>query len=104
MNAGRFDELIELWNYTTETNSYGEPVKSWAKYKDVWAKIDYKTSSETINAEQLQHQQKIQIMVRYDSTISVFNQVRHNGSVYKIISIAEQQRRMYLQLNCEQST
>ena len=35
MNAGRFDELIELWNYTTETNSYGEPVKSWAKYKDV---------------------------------------------------------------------
>ena len=103
MNAGRFDELIELWNYTTETNSYGEPVKSWAKYKDVWAKIDYKVGRETVDANQLQHKQACNITVRFDSLISVYNEIKHNGNTFKVIAIQDLGRRAYMILNCEQS-
>lgn len=103
MNAGRFDEPIEIWNYTTETNSYGEPVKSYAKYLDAWAKIEYKVGREGIDANQLQHKQACNITIRYDPLISVYNEIRHNGSTFKIIAIQDLGRRAYMILNCEQS-
>lgn len=103
MNAGRFDELIELWNYTTELNSYGENVKSWSKYKDVWARIEYKVGRETVDANQLQHKQACNITVRFDPLISVYNEIKYEGKTFKIISIQELNRRQYLILNCEQS-
>jgi len=103
MNAGRFDELIELWNYTTETNSYGEPVKTWVKYTEVWARIEYKVGREGIDANQLQHKQACNITVRFDPLISVYNEIRHNGNTFKIISIQDLGRKAYMILNCEQS-
>jgi SPP1 family predicted phage head-tail adaptor len=103
MNAGRFDEPIEIWNYTTETNSYGEPVKSYAKYLDAWGKIEYKVGREGIDANQLQHKQACNITMRYDPLISVYNEIRHNGSTFKIIAIQDLGRRAYMILNCEQS-
>lgn len=103
MNAGRFDELIELWNYTTELNSYGENVKSWSKYKDVWARIEYKVGRESIDANQLQHKQTCNITVRFDPLISVYNEIKYDNKTFKIISIQELNRRQYLILNCEQS-
>ena len=103
MNAGRFDEPIEIWNYTTETNSYGEPVKSYAKYLDAWAKIEYKVGREGIDANQLQHKQACNITMRYDPLVSVYNEIRHNGSTFKIIAIQDLGRRAYMILNCEQS-
>lgn len=103
MNAGRFDELIELWNYTTETNSYGEPVKTWAKYTEAWARIEYKVGREGIDANQLQHKQACNITVRFDPLISVYNEIRHNGNTFKIVSIQDLGRKAYMILNCEQS-
>jgi SPP1 family predicted phage head-tail adaptor len=103
MNAGRFDEPIEIWNYTTEANSYGEPVKSYAKYLDAWAKIEYKVGREGIDANQLQHKQACNITMRYDPLVSVFNEIRLNGNTFKIIAIQELGRRAYMILNCEQS-
>ena len=103
MNAGRFDTLIELWNYTVETNLYGEPVKSWAKYKDVWARIEYKVGREQIDANQLQHKQSCNITVRFDPLISVFNEIRHDGNTFKVVSIQTLGRNEYLILNCDQS-
>lgn len=103
MNAGRFDELIELWNYTTELNAYGENVKSWSKYKDVWARIEYKVGRETVDANQLQHKQACNITVRFDPLISVYNEIKYEDKTFKIISMQELNRRQYLILNCEQS-
>ena len=103
MNAGRFDELIELWNYTTTTNDYGDRVKSWTKYKDVWARIEYKVGREGIDANQLQQKQACNITVRFDPLISVYNEIRHNGNTFKIISIQDLGRKAYMILNCEQS-
>lgn len=103
MNAGRFDELIELWSYTTATNSYGEPVKTWAKYTDVWGRIEYKVGREGIDADQLQHKQSCNITVRFNSAISVYNEIKHNGNTFKIISIQDLGRKAYMILNCEQS-
>lgn len=103
MNAGRLDELIELWNYVTEVNSYGEHVKTYSKYKDVWAKLEYKVGREGIDADQLQHKQACNITVRYDPLISVFNEIKHEGNTFKIIAIQELGRRSYLMLNCERS-
>lgn len=103
MNAGRFDELIELWNYTTTTNDYGDRVKSWTKYKDVWARIEYKVGREGVDANQLQQKQACNITVRFDPLISVYNEIRHNGNTFKIISIQDLGRKAYMILNCEQS-
>jgi len=103
MNAGRFDEPIELWSYTTEKNAYGEEIKTWAKYADAWAKIDYISGSELVAADKREHNQLIYFTIRFDPTISVYEQIKHNGIMHKIISISEINRRMYLKLYCEQS-
>jgi SPP1 family predicted phage head-tail adaptor len=103
MNAGRFDELVELWSYTVENNSYGEPIKTWSKYEDAWARVEAISGSEIVSADKREHQQLYNITIRYNSSVSVYDQIKYNGIMHKIMTITEIDRKMYLRLYCEQS-
>lgn len=103
MNAGRFDEPVELWSYSVDQNEYGEPIKTWTKYADAWAKVDAISGSELVQAEKREHQQLFYFTLRYDPSITVYDQIKYNGFMHKIVTITELSRRMYLKLYCEQS-
>ena len=102
MNAGRFDELIEVWRYTSEQNEYGEPIKTWTKVMDVYARVDYLSGTEEVNGEQWENKKNINIMVRYMSDLTVKDRIKHNEVYLNIISVSEVDRRMYQKLQCRE--
>ena len=102
MNAGRFDELIEVWRYTSEQNGYGEPIKTWTKVMDVYARVDYLSGTEEVNGEQWENKKNINIMVRYMSDLTVKDRIKHNDVYLNIISVSEVDRRMYQKLQCRE--
>jgi len=102
MNAGRFDELIEVWRYTSEQNEYGEPIKTWTKVMDVYARVDYLSGTEEVNGEQWENKKNINIMVRYMSDLTVKDRIKHNDVYLNIISVSEVDRRMYQKLQCRE--
>lgn len=103
MNAGRFDTLVEIWRYTSTANDYGEAIKSWTKVSDIYAKIDYFSGTESVNAEQWENKQSFNLMIRYISDLTVKDRVKHGDVYYNIISISEIDRKMYLKLQCRET-
>ncbi len=102
MNAGRLDRLVELWRYTTAKNSYGEEIKTWDKQYDIWAKLEFLTGSEDVNADKWENKQNINVTIR-DIQITVQDRIRYDSKYYNIISINEVVRGMYLKLQCVSS-
>jgi SPP1 family predicted phage head-tail adaptor len=102
MNAGRFDELVEVWRYTSEQNQYGDPIKTWTKVSDIYASIEYLTGSEDVNGDQWENHKNINLKIRYLSDLTVKDRIKHNGVYLNIISISEIDRRMYQKVQCRE--
>ena len=102
MNAGRFDRLVELWRYTTAKNSYGEEIKTWDKQYDIWAKLEFLTGSEDVNADKWENKQNISVTIRHTS-VTVKDRIKYQSEYFNIISISEIDRNMYLKLQCVSS-
>ena len=102
MNAGRFDQIVEIWRYTSVQNEYGEAIKTWSKISDIYAKVDYFTGSESVNGEQWENKQNQNVTIRYVSDLTVKDRIKHGDIFLNIISISEIDRRMYQKLQCKE--
>ena len=102
MNAGRFDALVEIWRYTSSQNSYGEPIKTWTKVRDIYAKVDYFNGSESVNGEQWENKQNQNVTIRYASDLTVRDRIKHNDVFLNIITISNIDRNMYQKLQCKE--
>jgi SPP1 family predicted phage head-tail adaptor len=104
MNAGRFDDLISIYRYTTEINTdTGEPIKTWSKLADVWAEVKRKNGVEQVAAEQRENKQTATVKIRFYEGLSVLDRLVIDEVNYNIISINSIERRMYDELYCESS-
>lgn len=102
MNAGRFDQIVEIWRYTSVQNEYGEAIKTWTKISDIYAKVDYFNGSESVNGEQWENKQNQNVIIRYVSDLTVKDRIKHGDIFLNIISISEIDRRMYQKLQCKE--
>jgi SPP1 family predicted phage head-tail adaptor len=103
MNAGRFDTLVEVWRYTSSQNDYGEAIKTWSKVSDIYAQIDYLSGTESVQGEQWENKQGLNLTVRYMSDLTVKDRIKHGELYYNIITISEINRHMYQKLQCKSS-
>lgn len=98
MNAGNLDELITVQKFsTTRSATTGEAVKSWTERVQLWAQIKASESGGDVNAGmQMQFKQRFTFKTRYDSTVITEDRILWEGKTYKILNIAEIDRRMYM--------
>ena len=98
MNAGNLDELITVQEFsTTRSGTTGEAVKSWTQRVQLWAQIKASESGGDVNAGmQMQFKQRFTFKTRYDSTVIPEDRILWEGKTYKILNIAEIDRRMYM--------
>jgi len=103
MNAGRFDELITVQQYTTTTDTNtGEKLRSWVTYSQPWALVEESdTGSEPVNADRQEHKTRVHFTVRFDAGLNTSMRISWGGNYYNILNVAEKQRRMYAKLQTE---
>lgn len=100
ITIGELDRQVILQTMTEVQDDFGAPVKTWATYRTVWAKVDEGGGSEVINTGQLQSSFSLSVTIRYDSAVNETMRVVWKGENYRITSIKEVQRRMFTELHC----
>lgn len=103
MNPGEFRHRVELHSPTTARDSYGQPIETFAKYADVWAKIEPMSMRERTYAEQLQGERTHLVTVRYSVSIDRTHRIIFGARTFEIVSILNpEERRAVLQIECKE--
>lgn len=90
IDAGKMNRLISIEQPITSKNNYGEPVTTWAKIADVWAKREDKSGLEDQEGAQLVAQAKVIWTMYYINGLHERMRVKdENGALYDINFIQE---------------
>lgn len=84
MNIGKLRNKIELQSSTVTRDSVGQPIKSYTTYSTVWAHIRPMSGRELMNAQQPVGEITHQVMIRYDSNVSVDDRIRYYDNVKEV--------------------
>ena len=100
MRIGELDRRIVIEAPTVTQNSYGEQVSSWATYRTVWAKMEWKGGSEKEETERMTATSKVCFYIRnLDISITEQNRILYDSKYYVINVINEiEGREAFLEL------
>jgi len=99
MPLGKLDRYIRVEQFTTTENNYGEGVKTWALYSNLWAEKIEVMGSEGVQESQTVNKQVVQWRIRYNSGVTVQMRILYNSQYYNITSVQEEGRGNYMLLN-----
>lgn len=103
MQIGDLDRRIIIEVPTKTANSYGEETLSWATYRTVWAKMEWKGGSEKEETQRITATSKICFYIRnLEISINEQNRINYNGEYYYINVINEiEGREKFLELETQ---
>lgn len=99
----RLDRKIEIWQPTNSVAATGQPARSWALLKEVYAGLMPKRAAAAQIDAQLTQQNNFEMVVRYDAAIRPGYAVRHQGVDYWIDFIKPDGRLKWLILGLNSS-
>lgn len=104
MQAGRLNQRIELQSLTSATDSFGEPIKTWATYSTVWAAVNPLYGRELLHAQQVSSESNIRILIRYNAAITVDNRVKYGTRYFDINAVINRDMgNVQMELMCKES-
>ena len=90
MQIGDLDRRIVLEAPTKVSNTYGEETLTWATYRTVWAKVDWKGGSEKVEKEKITATSKVLFYIRnLDISINEEYRISYDSKYYYINVINE---------------
>ena len=94
----QFEQSTSATTYQpTPAYPTGEAAKTWTQRVQLWAQIKASESGGDVNAGmQMQFKQRFTFKTRYDSSVIPEDRILWEGKTYKILNIAEIDRRMYM--------
>lgn len=87
MQAGRLRHRIVIQNFTTSTDTYGEPIKTWATWATVWAAVEPLSGREYWNAQQVQSEVNTRIRIRLRDGVTPLMRVNWDGRLFDIENV-----------------
>lgn len=98
-NIGALDRRITVQNYTESTDSFGQKVRSYATYKELWASVQEKSGTEGESGNQLVASKQVVFVIRYRTDLSETMRIVYGSWVYRIESIiADDARKSFLKI------
>lgn len=104
MKFNRQDRKITIQNFSTATNSYGEEVRTWGTFLEVYAELQ---NIGSIGGSESQEQaretatRRLNFFIRWYTGITEDMRIVYDGNNYDIISIHEIGRREGLRIHAE---
>lgn len=89
MNAGKLDQRVTVERFTTTTDSWGQPIETWAPLFTCWAAVEPLVGREFIAAQAAQSEVTARIRMRYRPGLTAQDRVIHDGKTYNIVSVID---------------
>lgn len=84
MQGGKLRDFVTIQTYAITYNSYGETVKSWTTFSQVYASIKAVSGREYLQSEKVQGDVIYRIKIRYLAGVTGKMRVLHGALVYEI--------------------
>lgn len=103
MRAGNLRHLVSLQSATAVEDDYGEDVETFAEYAPVYADITPLSGKEFFDAQQVNSEISIKVIIRYRSDVKASHRVVFNDQILEIVAppINPRFRNRELQLLCK---
>jgi SPP1 family predicted phage head-tail adaptor len=101
MRGGALDERITIERATFTSNTYGEPIQTWAVLATVWASREDVSDGERWRAAEVSATISHRFRIRFSNTVADVNpkdRIRFDGRVFDIHHVKELGRRAGLEL------
>ena len=89
MKAGQLDQRVTVERFTTTTDSWGQPIETWAPLFSCWAAVEPLVGREFIAAQAAQSEVTARIRMRFRPWMTAQDRVIHNGTTYGIESLID---------------
>ena len=89
MKSGDLDQRVTVERFTTTTDSWGQPIETWAPLFSCWAAVEPLTGREFIAAQAAQSEVTARIRMRFRPWMTAQDRVIHNGTTYGIESLVD---------------
>lgn len=87
VKAGDLDRRIVIESETITRSATGAEVISWATLATVWAKIEYRSGTETDEADQPVSLNKIFFLIRFRDDLTARMRIKYKDQYYSITFI-----------------
>ena len=84
MRAGRLDCWVQLKHPVETLDGYGDPVKTWALADAAWAGIEPLKGREFFEAQQVNAELTVRVVLRYRTDVASTWRVEHEGHTYEV--------------------
>lgn len=105
MNIGGLDRRINIQIAGVVFNTYGESVKTWSLFEEVWAQIERAPAAvEKNSGEQIVSVNKVVFNVRWSDRIDSVNptyRISYGGKIYNILGVHEVGRKERMRIITE---
>jgi len=100
--AGQLDRRITIQSFTTTTDAFGQRVKSFGTFANVWSKVVEKVGNEAENGDMISATKRVDFYIRYRSDINEQMRIVYNNETYKINAIqSADARKAFQMIRCE---
>lgn len=89
MRAGKMDRLITIERLTESRDSQGSVLKTWSKWRDVWAEVFPVQGNEALSFTQFKASEMIQVTSRYVDGLDPADRISYGGKYWNIKYIRE---------------
>lgn len=101
MRAGSLDRRVTVESFTTTADAAGEPIKTWSTFVTFWASRRDVRGWERFNGSQEIATRTAVYRSRWVAGIHERMRVVDAGTTYRIVGIADDERRNWLELTVE---
>ena len=103
IRSGNLRHRLQFQEPTQERNSVGEVIESYSTYMTVWGSLMAAKGTETLEANTPQGTQSYTIKIRYNSDVSLTDQIVFGSRIFEINSIDNYaERNVFLMLQCSE--
>jgi len=104
VRAGRLRHQVTLQKPVTNQDTYGQDVATWTDVATVWAGVEPLKGREFYDAQQVNAELSVRVVIRYRSDVAATWRVKHGDRAYAIQQppIDPDMRHRELQLMCSE--
>lgn len=97
LDPGELDRRITLQAASGSQDAYGEGNATWYDLAELWAKVEWKTGTEGMDAGQVAQSQMVDFTIRYRA-VAPENRIKFEDKYYDIEGMEQIGRKRFLKL------
>ena len=87
MEIGKLNKRVLLQTYTVTENDMGDSISTWVDFATVWASATNLSGKEYFAAMQVQAENTIKFIIRYNKNVNETMRIIFEGNNYNIVFI-----------------